>query len=176
MRNLRSPRGTTLLEAMVALVVMLVGALGVIGLHETGLRLNADARRIMRASAIAQDLVDNINLWPFNDARLSNPQTGNDLDVGDTAFAFQGPSAVPDHTEADLGVNWTGIPTASLGEFQRFWNVAPCRDATGNIIDIDGNGNADAICIAVIVRWPLSPTSWRRIVAVATKLDPSQVR
>ncbi len=168
----RTSCGTTLLEAMVALVVMLIGALGVISLHQQGLVLNADARRIMRASAIAQDLVDNIDHWPYTDPRLANSNGDNDADVGDTAQAFEGASPPADHGEADLttgGTTWTGIPTANMGEFERYWNVAYPDDS-------DGNGTPDGVRVAVVVRWPLGPNRWRRIVSLTTKFNPSEQR
>ncbi len=127
----RAQRGTTLLEAMIAMVVLLLGALGVIGINNLGLRLNDSARRMTRATAIAQDLVDNIALWSWGDARLA-----------------AGP-----HLEADLtagGAKFTGIPEAELkdaNDFQRSWTATYVDDA-------DGDGIFDAVRVAVTVQWP----------------------
>jgi hypothetical protein len=188
MRTSRSQRGTTLLEAMVALVVMLVGTMGVMALHKVGVRLHSDARRITRASAIAQDLVDQINLWPYTDPRLSDANGGNNANLGDATYLFEQSGAPPaDHGDADLtlgGTVWFGIPTNAIdatalggARFERYWNVGPCRDATGAVIDLEANGVRDALCIAVIVRWMVAPgdpnAGWRRVVALTSKANPN---
>lgn len=175
MAHTRSQRGTTLLEAMVALVVLLIGAIGVIGAHRQGLRLASDARRITRASAIAQDLVDQIALWQYGDPRLANSTAGNDTDIGDSAAAFETSAlslSAADHGDADLtlgGKTWNGIPVSVIQgqgvRFERYWNVAYVDDA-------DGDGVPDAVRVAVIVRWGDPGQGYRRIVTFATKANP----
>lgn len=175
MGHTRSQRGTTLLEAMIALVILLIGAIGVIAAHRQGLRLASDARRITRASAIAQDLVDQMALWPYGDPRLANANTGNDTDLGDRAVAFEASAlslSAADHGDADLalgGTTWNGIPTSVVqgqgGRFERYWNVAYVDDA-------EGDGVPDAVRIAVIVRWGDPGAGYRRIVTFASKANP----
>ena len=172
----RTPRGTTLLEAMIAMVVLLIGAIGVIGAHRQGLRLASDARRLTRASAIAQDLVDQIALWPYGDPRLARGARSSlaDPDIGDSNFLFESSastSTLADHGDADLtlgGRPWNGIPTSVIQgtapRFERYWNVA-------YMDDMDGDGVWDMARIAVIVRWA-EGTSFRRIVAYTTKANP----
>ncbi|BDG09093.1 type IV pilus modification PilV family protein [Anaeromyxobacter paludicola] len=167
----RRARGTTLLEAMVAMSVVVVGALGTYRLHVVQLRLNADARRATEASAVARDLVENIALWSYSDPRLANANPSNDADLGDARQAFEQASPPSDHGEADLalGTGWNGIPASALPPgMERYWNVAYPDDA-------DGNGRPDAVRVAVIVRWPHG-AGWRRVVAFTTKLDPAEVR
>ncbi len=171
----RGQLGTSLLEAMVAMVILLVGAIGVIGAHRAGLRLASDARRMTRASAITQDLVDQIALWPYGDPRLANTNPANDADIGDSAFAFESsasPSTLADHSDADLtlgGTTWNGIPTSVIqaqgANFQRYWNVS-------YVDDMDGDGVWDAVRIAVIVRWGDAGSGYRRIVSFTTKANP----
>ena len=71
-----------------------------------------------------------------------------------------------------MGTAWTGIPTAGLavGGFERYWNVST-TDATGALIDASGNGLADGMRIAVIVRWPQGGT-WHRVVLHGFKVNP----
>ena len=165
-----SQRGTTLIEAMVAVSVLLVVALGTLGLHGQQLKMNGDARRTTEASALAQDLIENISLWAWEDARLTNANTANDADYADRAARFESANPPADHAEAELVDpllgTWNGIP-ARLG-FERYWNVAEVDDA-------DGNGIADAKRIAVIVRWR-SGSGWRRIVLLTSKLNTSEAR
>lgn len=165
--DLRSQRGATLVEMMVSVAVLLVAAAGTGSLYVQQLRMNADARRITEAAALARDLVENIATWPYLDARLANAVTANDGDIADDAFAFEGAAPVADHAEADLALGtWTGLP-ARQG-FERYWNVAYPDD-------IDANGTPDAARIAVIVRWR-SAVAWRRVVLLTVKPNPAEAR
>lgn len=171
MRTSTRSGGFTLIEVTVAMAILLLGALGLAGLTNMGNRMNSDGRRVTRATAIAQDLLANIALWEYADARLANGNTGNDADLGDGALAFESGGTPPaDHAEADLGAGWLGIPAADLaaGGYQRFWNVSSADDW-------NGNGRPDAIRIAVIVRWPIG-TGFRRIVLYTTKINPEEMQ
>lgn len=175
MHTRKAERGTTLLEAMMATGVLLIGAMGAISAHKFGLQTNADARKLTRASAIAQDLVDQIALWPWGDPRLANTVTSNDADLGDTASAFESDPPPADHGEADLtagGAAFAGVSQAEIQDgtrFERFWNVA-LRD------DVDGDGVFDLARIAVVVRWPTGDGRYRRIVAFTAKFNPAELR
>lgn len=169
-------RGTTLIEAMVAMSVLLIGAAGMVGLHNQGVRVEGDSRRITRATAIAQDLVNQMDLWAFDDARFGNAKPGNDAAIGDPTFAIE-QSADPvadnlaDHAEADLtlgGAAWLGLPAASIQGYERFWSVSLADDS-------NGNGIADAARVAVVVRWP-NGAGWRRLVMLMTKPNPAESR
>jgi prepilin-type N-terminal cleavage/methylation domain-containing protein len=176
MTRRHAARGFTLIESMMGLAILLVGALGVTGISDLAFRMNADARRMTRATAIAQDLLENIQLWPYQDnvagTPLANTTAVNDGDIGDTAFRFTtdaSPKAdgLADHDETDvaaLGTAWTGIPAAQLGEYQRYWNVT--------YQDTNGNGVNDVVQIAVVVRWPTAGGGWRRVVLLSAKLNP----
>ncbi len=169
--------GFSLIEAMVAMVVLLVGSIGMMSLHSTGLRLQGEAREITRATAIAQDLMNQIQTWEYADPRLSNPNSSNDRDVGDDAqlFTVYGSAPPSDHAEADLtlnGAGWTGIPGSNLavGGFERYWNVSNLNP-DGSLIDSGSNGLVDGMRVAVIVRWPQGGT-WHRVVLHGFKVNP----
>jgi hypothetical protein len=159
---------------MAAMVVMLIAAVAMLALHVQGQRMNGDALRMTRATALAQDLSNQIATWPWGDPRLGNANVGNDADLGDAAYAFEAVGAPPaDHGEADLtagGTVWNGISTVDLaaGGYERYWNVAYPDDS-------NGNGTADAARIAVIVRWP-SGGAFRRIVLLSLKNNPAEAR
>jgi prepilin-type N-terminal cleavage/methylation domain-containing protein len=170
-----TPRGLTLLESMIAMVVLLIGGLGLLSLNSTAHRMNGDARRMTRATAVAQDLLNQVETWGYADARLANLRTTNDspLRHGDGDFRFEA-SADPlgdelaDHGEAELTpANFGGIPAAQLadGGYQRFWNVSAPDDA-------NANGVEDGRRVAVIVRWPHG-TTWRRIVLQGMAINPA---
>jgi hypothetical protein len=172
-----TPRGLTLVEAMIAMVVMLVAAVGMLGLHVQGQKVNADALRILRATTIAQDLTSQIALWPYGDPRLVNADAANDATLGDPGFAFEAAGPPPaDHGEADLtlgGTLWNGIPTAELPQgYERYWNVSL---PVNPVFDTNGNGISDSMQIAVIVRWP-SGAGFRRVVLLSVKENPAEAR
>ncbi len=175
----RSQRGFTLIESMAALGIMMVGAVGIAGIFNVGTTMNGDARRLTRATAIAEDLLGTIALWPYQDnvtgTPLANASTANDADVGDSAFRFQ-TSADPladglaDHGEADvtaMGAAWTGLSAADVAGYERYWNVS--------YVDTNGNGVNDVVQIAAVVRWQQG-NGWRRVVLLSAKVNPDPNR
>ncbi len=172
MSRRRAARGFTLVEVMVAMAVLMIGAVGLIGMSMQGYRMNMDGRRITRATTLAQDLVNQIQLWDYNDPRLLNANTANDGDIFDTELKFEDGSKTPpaDHGEADLtlgGAAWLGIPAAELqgGEYERYWNIAEPDDT-------NMNGTPDGKRITVIVRWRQG-FGFRRVVLFAAKINPA---
>lgn len=170
--TLRAPRGFTLVEVMVAMALLVIGSVGVIGLANQSARMNGDGRRMTRAVALAQDLVQNIELWSYDDPRLANGVTTNDNDIGDDAEAFETDvTPVADHREAELtGTTWLGVPHDEIAAagYERFWNVSDADDW-------NGNGTRDLKRIAVIVRWPQG-AAYRRIVLYTTKPNPADAQ
>jgi Tfp pilus assembly protein PilV len=170
MRTGRLQRGTTLLEAIIAMGVLMLGAAGLVSLQRQSNFFMGDSRRTTRASMFAQDLVNQIELWDYDDPRLANRTTSNDADLGDSASAMAhtiDPIAadLADHGEGDLGGTWAGLPRGLLdaNQMERYWCVADGPDA-------NGNGVADSKRIAVIVRWRAGP-GWRRTVFMVTKIN-----
>jgi Tfp pilus assembly protein PilV len=170
----RAQRGTTMLEAMIAMGVLMIGAAGLVGLQRQSNFYMGDSRRTTRASMFAQDLVNQIELWDYDDPRLANASTSNDADVGDSAEAMATVAdpvgyGLADHGEADLATNWAGLAKELLdaNQMQRFWNVADGPDA-------NGNGIPDSKRIAVIIRWPAG-ASWRRTVFMVTKINTADM-
>lgn len=139
----RRQRGVGLLEVIIAMAILLIGLLGVLSLNGMGVRLNGDARRVTRATALARDLMSQVELWDYEDARL----------------------ALGDHTEAELTAdNFFGIPgdveanspRALYGSnYRRAWTVtaAPTlvtgQPAAGKSVSVtvswsNGTGKANA--------------------------------
>ncbi len=179
MNRAHKQRGTTLIECVVAMAVLTVGSLGLLALHRNGVRIEADSRHVTRASAIAQDLVNQMESWTYDEAptsRLSSVTTDNDTKLGDPAFEFETAadpvsSGLADHGEDDLdegGMDWNGLPAASIPGYERYWSVAYVDDS-------NGNGVWDSVRIAVIVRWQTG-SGWRRVVMMATKPNPAEAR
>jgi len=172
-RNARAG-GFTILEVVAAMGVLMVGAVGLAGLHAVGARMNADGRIIGRATVIATDLVTHMQSWNFaTDPRLQDTQTGNDDVFNDPNGDFEKDvtSTMYDHQESELEsqgapFTWVGIPSAEVQAqgFTRYWNVAEK--------DFDENGVLTARRIAVIVRWEKNGLA-RRIVVVTALGNPS---
>lgn len=175
----RSRGGFTLIEIMVAMALVLIGAVGLISLQNTGVRMTADSRRLTRATAIAQDLLNQIELWSFNDPRLANDNAANDADVGDTALAFEADGTTPaDHDDDDLGADFPGISHADVAAagYERYWSVSDKDPLTHpNLLDYNRNGVADGMRVAVIVRWQ-QLGAWRRVVLVGFKRNPAELQ
>jgi prepilin-type N-terminal cleavage/methylation domain-containing protein len=179
MNRSQGARGFTLIEVLVAVFVLMIGATGVMTLYSQGLRLHGDARHMTRATAIAQDLLANIEFWDYDNQAtpggpLYNSQPLNDANIGDVGYFFES-SADPladglaDHGEADLPVDFTGLPAAALGtDYQRFWNVA---------LPLNATGGHDDMRIAVVVRWRagLGGSSWHRLTLLSVKPNPATV-
>jgi hypothetical protein len=70
-----SPRGTSLIEAMAALVVFSVGILGVMQMNVLASQQNNLARSQTAASRIARDVADSLERLPFEHPLLHRPTT-----------------------------------------------------------------------------------------------------
>lgn len=170
MTRTRRIRGVTIVEAMVSLAILTIGATGMMGLHRQGQVYLGDSLRLAHATTIGQDLISQIETWSFDDPRLANRRTDNDADLGDSAWEFA-TSATPriEFSDADLNLNgqeWHGIghdAVVHLG-MERYWAVAYPDDQ-------NANGVPDAVRVAVIVRWPQG-SGWRRVVFMTVKPNP----
>ena len=166
--------GFSLIEAMIAMGVLLVAGVGLLTLHGVGVRLTTDGRVMTRATAVAQDLMDQMQLWDFaNDPRLVNVTTSNDSDITDSTDSFEQPvgSFTFDHQESELETQgatypWLGVSSAKARSFglTRYWNVAE--------VDYDPSGVLNAKRVAVIVRWEKDGIG-RRIVFVTVLRNPA---
>jgi Tfp pilus assembly protein PilV len=147
----RSANGTTLLEAMIAMGVILIGFLGMMGTNNLGGKLNSSARTMTRATAIAQDLVEQIGLWSYNDPRLADGV----------------------HTEADLtlgNATWSGIPTAVVRDgvpFTRTWTVTRTDD-------VDGNGTPDNARVVINVTGTSGVSGTGSVTLYLVKKNPAE--
>ena len=100
---LNSQRGATLMEVLVAVVVLSVGLLGVAGLQTTGINAGNGAFYKTQASVLAADMADRIR---------ANPQAQNAYTPGLTPFDT-GSSAIP----GDPGCLSTGCSPAALAQY-----------------------------------------------------------
>ncbi|MBI5739673.1 MAG: prepilin-type N-terminal cleavage/methylation domain-containing protein [Nitrospirae bacterium] len=80
--------GFTLIEVMIALVVLLIGMLGVIGMQYYSVTGNAASRELKIATNLGQELVERIKSTPYTNlvsgADPDNPATGPEISGGVT--------------------------------------------------------------------------------------------
>jgi len=201
LRRPRIDRGFSLIEAMVASVVMLIGLLGLAGLQVTALRSNHLGKRMAQASLLAQDLVQNMQVWQYADARLT-PQAGaapahtgsySDTNHADIAkFWDLQNAAAPTSNVNGSGVTFDFTDGAS-GAAQvnqlaaNYGGVLSPVDATlpaGEqiifqrywnvfLIDLNGSGTPQGKLVQVVVRWKEPKLGYRQVNASFYKYDPS---
>jgi hypothetical protein len=167
---IRSQRGGTLIEAMFAMTVMLTGAAAMAGLHRQALFFNGDGRKMTRASALASDLLANLEALPTSSPLLANANASNDADIADSGNAAEAdtwdPVSATDHSWTELPGGWPGLTGASAvaggttfadTDYQVFWNVSQTAGATYSYTNV-----------AAIVRWRHG-SGWRRVVSFGIK-------
>ncbi|MGA1869550.1 MAG: type IV pilus modification PilV family protein [bacterium] len=70
---MKNNKGFTIIEVLLALVLLSVGLLGIAGLQITIMRGNASAKRITEAITLAQKKLEVLSSLPPSDPRLADP-------------------------------------------------------------------------------------------------------
>jgi type IV pilus assembly protein PilV len=130
-------RGFTLVEVLVALVVMAVGMLGIAALYAEGLRASRSAISRITAVTLAADMADRIRANPA--ARLAYDGAGPGVDQGCVNGADD---CSPDELAEDDWFHWYGDVLARL---------PPGSDAT---VAVDAPPPPAATTYAITLRWP----------------------
>src|SRR6185312_15672157 len=78
-------RGMTMIEMLVAMAVLAIGLLGISALQIVSANMNQMSQRMAIATALATDLIENVSLWQYSDARLST--TTNITSTADPSVA-----------------------------------------------------------------------------------------
>lgn len=130
------PRGTTILEAMIAMSILLIGLLGMAQLQIWGLSANQAARSRTQALEIARELAAAIERLPYDDPRLApnvvsatlDPSFGKvvqpDGSLDDSAFTAWDDALAANlpNVRFDATFERDRVDPA-LPEFQRRWSV-----------------------------------------------------
>jgi len=183
----RRHRGVTLIEATVSLAVFAIGMVGLLQLQIVAARSNTLARKLGQASALAQDLGENVALWAYDDPRLAPGATVSDvnasavgkhradsrkatLDSDDRPhFAdFVTNNADEDDALITPTLSYQGLTTDTDGDgerdFERYWNVFA--------VDANGDGTEEGKLVVVVVRWFEGGVGYRRIERTVFRSNP----
>jgi type IV pilus assembly protein PilV len=109
--------GFTLIEVMIAMVILAVGLLGLAGLQATGLRNNQSAYNRSQATQLAYDMSDRIRANPINARNFATSiyatVTPDDAEAKANCTAQTGACSAADMAENDL-FEWNNDLATSL--------------------------------------------------------------
>jgi type IV pilus assembly protein PilV len=197
-------RGFSIIEAMIASLVMMIGLLGLAGLQVVGVRSNHFGRSMTQASQLAQDLIENMQRMDYNDARLSPaaPRSWTVQNSTSTAAVDKewdmGRGASATHTDgsaytADFTDGTTNASKTAALDLAFCAPNPPGCPYIGQSGDVDGDGVLDyqrywnvwttsfdgstttGKFVQVIVRWKEPVLGYRQIAASTFKEIPNQL-
>jgi len=197
----RIHRGFSLIEAMVASVVMLIGLLGLAGLQVTATRANHLGKRMAQASLLAQDLVQNMQVWQYSDSRLA-PQGGatpahtgtyadtNHADIvkfwdlqnsAALQSAVDGTSLTFDFTDGPAGAaqvnqlaaNYSGVLSPVDPTLPAGEQTIYQRYWNVFLVDLNASGTPQGKLVQVVVRWKEPNFGYRQVTTSFYKYDPA---
>jgi Tfp pilus assembly protein PilV len=184
-----APRGFTVIESLITMVVLIIAFLGFASLQVVGVQANYFGDRLIQASELATDLAENIRRWPYTDPRLtplstlvgasamSSPSITANWDLGtapttttraqysdlaNDANAINVAALATNYQGLSSDVNADGIP-----DFIRYWNVYA--------IDLSSSGTPNGLLIQIIVRWKQPGFGYRQVTTTAYKSNPTSV-
>lgn len=135
--KLNNARGYTLLEILIAMVILSVGILATTKLQLSFMQGNAKSNIITTGSAQAQSMIEQLIDLPYDHAWLADTDgdgtgqdpDGNGIDNNGGNFGLEDPGAAADHTNV-------------VDRYTFYWNVA---------VDLPSD---ESKTINVIVQWP----------------------
>ena len=181
------PRGTTLVEAMIAAAIFLVALAGLLPLQVMGARLNRFSDRTFAAISLANDLTENIARWSYSDSRLNPVMTVSSFsdsaiastwDMGTSSRSSyvaeysDSPTSDPNASTSNaLGSTYQGFSSDVDGDgtpdFTRYWNVYA--------VDATGSGTPTGKLIQIIVRWNEPQVGWHQVAVTTFKRNPANL-
>ncbi len=188
-RRTRNRRGTSLIEAMMAMVVVLIGLTGLLSAQTVVAKTNLYTQRIRQASALAADLEENIRRWGYNDVRLDNGIAITSLsdslialksDMGTYAAASSASLATFAEQATDPNAATSSATTLGTSVFQglnpdynndgdvdffRYWTVFD--------VTISGGSVPDGKLVQTIVRWKEPGFGYRQVQSSTFIVNPA---
>src|SRR5581483_9858890 len=127
MRRSPQPRGFSLLETMIAMVLVAFAMTALVMAFGSSSKFGALGRRQANAVALGRSIAGQLSVAAYTDARLVNNNTQNDATFADPSgfFAQRTLPVAPDPNAPD---NTIGAVTVGNETYQVFVNVAPLMD------------------------------------------------
>lgn len=187
--SLSRARGTTLIEAMAALVVFTVGILGVMQMNVLASRQNNLARGEAAASKIARDLAYNFERLPYDHPIFSQSPSSGYLVHTDPAFtdftnttglvklsdvpALIASKARPLSGSAEAMVTVEGGATnvSGFGTYEVAWRAAPFFDPDPAY----ASTTPEARIIVIMVRFKTVLNTYRQVNVYTVKYNPEAI-
>ncbi|XXF77352.1 prepilin-type N-terminal cleavage/methylation domain-containing protein [Myxococcaceae bacterium GXIMD 01537] len=184
MKSPSSRRGSTLIEAMAALVVFTVGILGVMQMNVLASRQNNLARGEVAAGKIARDLAASFERLPFNHPIFNLPGTVipantaafTDFDntsgrvlLKDVGALIGATPSRPLVSTAEAMVAVESNSTSGFGTYEVAWRSAPLTNPDPS------DPRVDARVIVIMVRFRSIADTWRQVNVWTVKYDPEAV-
>lgn len=92
--HINNESGVTLIEALIAMVILSIGILGLTSMHLTSIKLNAKASEMTMASSMAAEKIEEFITTPFDS--LEDQDADGTAGLGDkTATTSDGPAVQP---------------------------------------------------------------------------------
>lgn len=98
MKVVTNQKGFTLLELLIALVILAVGLLGLAGLHIAAIKGNVNGFKLSTASAIAQERIEELKALDPSSAALSAGNHANDGSVTVQGVTYNRNYTIQDNT------------------------------------------------------------------------------
>lgn len=163
LRHQKSENGFTLVEIMIAVVVLTAGLLAVGSMQITAIEGNASAFDLKEATAIGENKIEEIMLASFTDAALNDTDGDGDaslLDANSDGLDDTGNNfGLDDNTVASADYSDTSDPVYSV-----FWNVA-------DGVPIPNTATSRTKNIRVIVNWTRNLSITRQVTLDYVKAD-----
>ncbi|WP_319585226.1 type IV pilus modification protein PilV [uncultured Desulfobulbus sp.] len=120
--KMRSQQGFTLIEVLMAMVILGIGIMSIVALQTQDMTFNNSSRRQTQGSTWAMDRVERLRSLPYTDAALSvagNPHTENIQVGGKTVYSLRwivsdNTANVPDTKKVDVTIQSNGRNVSSL--------------------------------------------------------------
>ena len=179
----RHARGLSLIELILFIVIVSVSIAGILVAIDRTARASVDPLITKQALAIAEGLLDEVELMPFtfcdpDDAQASTAQTAT---IGATGCATTIEAIGPEAGETRSGLTGSLKPFDNVNDYQGYDSAADggIKDITGTVIAglaayraqvaiaavalggiaaTDGNGQANVLLITVTVTGPANTT------------------
>ena len=122
-KKLNDKSGFTLVELLVAVVVMSIAFAGLATMEIANINGTSIANNVTTGITLAQDKMEELKSLHIDDPELddNNPTNNGDLRAGVEDFAVQGAVASADDGHRDVDIDADGNPG---GMYTRSWNIA----------------------------------------------------